>query len=408
MNDQGEVSRVRLGGMLALAMGIGPLSIYVLAALAPAITAELELSRTQFGALASSAYLVTASLSITVGTIVDRLAPRRVLLALFLLGAASLGGIALATSYLVLVIAVIFSGLSQALANPVTNQTVAMMLPAGQRGVMMGIKQSGVQLCQALAGLTLPILAVAAGWRAAAMSMPILAVAGILLTVSVLRKPNVVPTGSGGRGRRHPSNPLPRAVWWLAGYSVLIGAGLQATNVYVALYAYEFVGLDAVRAGATTGLLGGIGVLSRLAWGRASERVRTAQFSLALLAVGGMLAALLLNLAVSFPLLIWTGVVVHSLTVVAANVVTMMAVVRSVELAQLGRASGVIAFGLYLGFTLGPIAFGATTDLSGSYGAGWSLVLLGYLGAATLMVLWQRKERRADEVASLDEASAHE
>lgn len=408
MNDQGEVSRVRLGGMLALAMGIGPLSIYVLAALAPAITAELELSRTQFGALASSAYLVTASLSITVGTIVDRLAPRRVLLALFLLAAASLGGIALATSYLVLIIAVIFSGLSQALANPVTNQTVAMMLPAGQRGVMMGIKQSGVQLCQALAGLTLPVLAVAAGWRAAAMSMPVLAVAGILLTVSVLPKPNAEPTASGGRGRGHPSNPLPRAVWWLAGYSVLIGAGLQATNVYVALYAYEFVGLDAVRAGATTGLLGGIGVLSRLAWGRASERVRTAQFSLALLAVGGMLAALLLNLAVSFPLLVWTGVVVHSLTVVAANVVTMMAVVRSVELAQLGRASGVIAFGLYLGFTLGPIAFGAITDLSGSYGAGWSLVLLGYLGAATLMVLWQRKERRADEAASLDEASAHE
>ncbi len=385
--------RIAFGGMLALAMGIGPLVIYALSALAPAITQDLGISRTQLGALATASFLVTASLSVVSGGAIDRFPPRRVLVTLFLLGGASLAGIGLSPGYAALLIAVVLAGLTQALSNPVTNQAIATQLPAGQRGLTMGVKQSGVQLCQFIAGTSLPLLAVALGWRGATLTMPTVALVGLVLVLLVLREPPTV-DGPSPRGRRD-RRPLPAGVWWLAAYSVLIGAGLQATNVYVPLYAFEAVGLSAVLAGATTGVLGGVGVVSRMGWGRFAERVATAHRPLAVLAVGGMLAATLLNLAHAVPVLVWVGVVVHALTALAANVVTMMAVVRNVELPELGRASGVLALGLYLGFGIGPVAFGAVTDWTGTYAVGWTALTVVYLVAVVLTGVWARQERRA-------------
>lgn len=396
--------RFGFGSTLALAMGIGPLAIYVLSALSPAIIAELALTRTQFGILATTSYLVTASVSIVTGGAIDRARSRTVMVVLFVLGGASLAGIGLAPGYFALLIAVALSGLTQALSNPVTNQAIATLLPAGQRGLTMGVKQSGVQMCQFVAGATLPIMAVAIGWRGATLTMPILAVGGIVLAFVVM---------PGERGHRQARArvprrdraPLPAAVWWLAAYSLLIGAGLQATNVYVPLYSYEEVGLGAVLAGGTTGLLGAVGVVSRMGWGRLAERVSPPQRPLAVLAIGGMAAAGLLYLAPWVTALVWVGVAVHALSAVAANVVTMMAVVRVVELPQLGRASGVLALGLYLGFAIGPVAFGALADATGTYGLGWLCLIGVYLLAAVVTRLWSGQERRVANGATVDETA---
>lgn len=385
--------RFAFGGTLAVAMGIGPLAIYVLSALSPAIIADLGISRTAFGVLATVSYLVTASLSIVTGGVIDRAPARPVMVLLFLLGGASLAGIGIAPGYLALMIAVALSGLTQALSNPVTNQAIATLLPAGRRGLTMGVKQSGVQMCQFIAGATLPILAVGMGWRGATLTMPILALGGILLVFLVFPRTSA---RSAGRIRvpRREREPLPRAVWWLAAYSFLIGAGLQATNVYVPLYAYEEVGLGAVLAGGTTGLLGAVGVASRMGWGRLAERISPPQRPLAVLAIGGMIAAGLLYLAPRAAPLVWLGVTAHALSAVAANVVTMMSVVRLVDLPQLGRASGVLALGLYLGFAAGPVAFGALADATGTFGIGWLSLIGVYLVAATMTLLWSRQERR--------------
>lgn len=385
--------RFAFGGTLALAMGVGPLAVYVLSALAPAITEELALSRTQLGTLATVSYLVTASLSVTTGDVIDRVTTRAALFTLFLVGGASLAGIGVAPGYGTLMFAVALSGLTQALSNPVTNQTIATLLPPGERGLIMGVKQSGVQMCQFIAGATLPLLAVGLGWRGATLTMPVIALAGLVLVLLVIpRAP--APASGAKRTAGGARVPLPPSVWWLAAYSFLIGACLQATNVYVPLFAFEEVGFGAVLAGATTGVLGGVGVLSRMGWGRLAERISPPQLPLAYLAVGGTVAATLLFLSPQVPAFVWAGVVAHALTAVAANVVAAMAIVRIVEVPQLGRASGVLALGLYLGFAVGPVAFGALADRTGSFGPGW-LVLVGvYVTAAVLTRLWDRQERR--------------
>lgn len=384
--------RFAFGGTLALAMGIGPLAIYVLSALGPSIISDLDLSRTSFGALATVSYLVTAVLAVSIGTIVDRRGPRVVLMVLFVLGGSALAGIGLADSYAWLLVAVVLSGLTQALATPVTNQVLADIIVPGQRGLLMGAKQSGVQMCQFLAGATLPVIAVALGWRGAALTATILLPLGIVLVASVLRSARMPPVRR-ALISRDDRLPLPRSVWWIASYSFLIGAGLQATNVHVPLYAFEEVGLSAVLAGGTTGVLGAVGVASRLGWGQLAERLAPIQRPLAIMSLGGVAAATLLYLASVAPWIIWVGVATHGLTAVAANVVTMMAVVRSVDARQIGRASGVLSTGLYLGFAVGPVAFGALADATGGYGTGWLILMGVYLLAAALTFAWSRQDR---------------
>src|SRR5207302_7706378 len=58
-------------------------------------------------------------------------------------------------------------GISVAFGNPATNQLAARGVTPGRHGLVTGVKQSGVQIGAFLAGLVLPALAGAAGWRAA-------------------------------------------------------------------------------------------------------------------------------------------------------------------------------------------------------------------------------------------------
>lgn len=56
-------------------------------------------------------------------------------------------------------------GLALAVGNPVTNKLVALHVLPAARGLVMGIKQSGVQIGAFLAGMLLPALAGVLGWR---------------------------------------------------------------------------------------------------------------------------------------------------------------------------------------------------------------------------------------------------
>ena len=58
-------------------------------------------------------------------------------------------------------------GVGQAIANPATNKLISMHVPPGKRGIITGIKQSGVQAGTFLGGLLLPVITLSFGWRLA-------------------------------------------------------------------------------------------------------------------------------------------------------------------------------------------------------------------------------------------------
>lgn len=379
---------VGLVATLALAMGAGPVLVHGLTAMSPLVVADLGLTRTQFGSLATLTFLVAGLSSGLAGALVDRISERRTMVLLFVGSALTIWAAAAAPGYLWLVLAVVLSGAVQAVSNPVTNRVVSWVDDPGRRGTVLGVKQAGVQMAQASAGLVLPALALAVGWRWSLATAAAVSLAGLVLVVRHVRTPGRA--AAEHATARRPRVRLPAAVWWLAAFAFLSGCALQATNVYLPLYGYQAVGLAGAAAGALTAVVGGVGLVARILWGRMVGRVPAPRAPLLVLVAGSLLGLGLILLAeTAGAALLWVGTAVFAATGIAANVVLMVTVIRVVPPALVGRATGALATGLYLGFAVGPVTFGRVVDTTGDYRAGW-LGALAMLAVGGVLVLLRR------------------
>jgi len=396
---------VGLTATMMVVMGVGPLLLYALSSLGPLLVADLDLSRTQLGSLSTVAFGSAALIAAAAGSSVDQRSARKGMW--ILLGGGSLGLLvaAVAPLYAVLLAAVVVSGGAQALSNPITNRLVTLYTPAPHRGTVMGLKQSGVQLAQAVAGLALPAIALLGGWRWATAAAALHAVLGAALVARFV--PHERPEGGGQRGGQRGQrgapvarsstterrSRLPRSVWWLTGYAFLSGAAVQAANLYLPLYGHEALGMPTASAGLVLTVVGGIGLVARIGWGRLSNRFSPTP-SLLVIAGAATLGVLLIELAQPLDTrLVWVGAGLLGATGVAANVVLMVGATQVVPLPAVGRVTGVVASGMYLGFAAGPVIFGAVVDGTGEYGYAWTGVATIYVLAA-LLVLTRTMGRR--------------
>lgn len=372
--------RSLLAGYLALAMGIGPLAHYTLSALGPLVVDDLDLSATQFGGLWLVAFGAAAIGTPFVSRLTDSVGPQRMLRWTFLCAVAAFVVISVSGSSAVLLVGVALAGCSVAISNPATNLAIAQSVERGRQGVMVGAKQSGVQGGQLLAGLALPGIAVWIGWR------PTMVVCVVLGAIGVFGARWLVGASQRPAGRSAPTPArMDPTVWWLAGYALVVGAIIQAANVYLPLYAHAALGQSVGTAGLVAAVLGGAGVVARLGWGRLVDQVKNTPMLLLCLALVTGLGLAFCAVAERWSdSLIWVGAGIFGFSALAANAVIMSAVVGSAAPGSVGRASGWVSLGLYLGFMVGPITFGLIVDSTASYAGGWF-----YLGAlaAVLVVL---------------------
>lgn len=381
-----------LAAAMAMAMGAGPLIVHAISALSPSLVPALDLTRTQYGSLGTLTFAAAAVSSLRAGRVVDTASARAVMLWLVTGAAGAMLAAAVAPNYPVLVVAVVASGVVQALSNPVTNRLAAQWVPSGSRGVVMGVKQSGVQMFQATTGLLLPTLAVLTGWRGA---MAIAAGACLLLGLALIGR--FVPAE---RERTRPRSALagarlPAPVWWLTGFVFLTGVAMQGANFYLPLFGYEELGLPVGTAGLLVAVVGVTGIAARIAWGRVAERLG-GRVALPALAIGGASAVTLILLSLSLhPALVWAGAFLLGATGVAANAVVMVSVIHVVPSHAIGRASGMVALGMYLGFTAGPVSMGAVVDAVGHYSVAWAGLVAILLLALIAAVGYARQTRQA-------------
>ncbi|HEY8458710.1 MAG TPA: MFS transporter [Actinopolymorphaceae bacterium] len=378
--------RLVRAAVLTLAMGSGPLTIYALSALSPLLIPELHLTRTQFGLLATLAFVVAAPLSLAAGPAAELLGGYYGLLSLFVVSALSIAVLASARSYTWLMCAVVLCAWCQALSNPLTNHLISVHVPPREQGALIGIKQSGVQISQFLSGLVLPWLGLLVGWRGTILVMITPMLCGVLMTHRSLApgpRRRAVRRGA----RRRPK--LPTQVWVLTGYITLMAAGMQATNVYVPLFAHQELRFGPAAAGAIVAAVGGAGLVARIMWGAIADRVGRPLDVLAGLAGLSVLASALLLIAqhASLPWLAWGGATLHGVAALPASVVVTLTLIRLTKSQGVGRASGVLAVGMFIGFATGPASFGYIVDQSGDYTPAWLAVAGCYGLAAGLMFL---------------------
>ncbi|MCC3290939.1 MFS transporter [Arthrobacter sp. zg-Y1110] len=376
--------------VLVCAMGAGPMMNYGLSATSTLIMADLRISDAQFGLLAATCFAGAAVSSMWLGRLSDRISARSQLLIMFGGTAFALGFAALSGNYFWLLAAVLLSGPAQAISNPTTNRIIIHAVEPGKRPGWMGIKQSGVQASQLFSSLFFPAAALIAGWRGAAVGAVVVLL--LLLAYAWYRLPPE-PRLPAPRAPGQPADrKFPAAVWLLAAFALFSGAGMQATNVYLPLFAQREIGFSLLMGGVTAAVAGVVGVTSRVLWGRRMADGVRASTLLLILAAGAVCGAALLLAAgqTGAPALLWSGVVFHGASVLGVNVVVMAGVLREVPRERVGAASGAVSLGMYSGFALGPLAMGLLLQYSGGFLAGWLSIGAAYLVCGGIGLAYRR------------------
>ena len=384
--------RVGFGTILLFTMAVATLLHFAIGVISPFLQEEFSLSAVQLGVLGTVNNGVAAIGAPFVGSVVDSLGGRRVATLLILLSGVSIIGFGLAPNYWLLILMTGLNGLAAAGSNPATNHLVSIHIPGGRRGWLMGVKQSGVRAGQFLAGLLLPIGALAIGWRSTMVVTGLIClvgIAGVFLAI-----PSSVPTGRREGGESGKRAPLGTMVWRLASYAVLMGTGMSALLLYLPLYSINRLGLSIQEAGLTVGLIGFIGIFARIVSGPMAERFPSSSIPLFIMAMGSVIGAVSIWAAESAGVaLVWIGVIALSLTGAVWNTVANYAIISEIPESRTGRASGVLHTGYLAGLAIGPLVFGTVIDRSGSYGLAWLGVSLLFLLAASVAVRWWVQDR---------------
>ena len=395
--------------ILLAAVGIGPLLIYGLNAVSDLVITELGISTAQFGLLATVCFAAGTIGNAAFGGLTDKQPDNRLLVVVFSLAALALVLAAIPGGYVLLLVASGLAGLAQSFPNGVTNRILAQRVPEKQRIGWIGIKQSGVQVSQLVASLGFPALAAWIGWHGASLIGAVLA--GLLGVVAV-RVLNTVPFLPAAPVAAGPSQsrPGPAAapantrflIYALAAFGFVNGMGVQATNVYLSLFAVRELDFSLLLGGLAAAAAGAIGVAARVGWGRMMSRGTAAPPLLLLLAVLALAGAVVFETAgaTGSPALLWAAVALHGASALGVSVVLMAAVVRSVPASSIGVATGLVTAGQFGGFTVGPLAMGALIGSSGGFTMGWSAVAGTYLVCVLLAVYLVLRRRRRNRLAA--------
>ncbi len=361
-------SRPVIGAVAAATMAIATFPIVVLSVLAGDLIGEFEITRAQLGLLVTATALVGALVSPTLGRLTDRIGAVVATRSVLIIGMVTLTALASAPTYPVLLAAALLSGIPNGWSNPATNTLIADNVPAGARGIVTGVKQSGVQVGTFLGGLLIPALAVLWNWRFAVLGfliIPLLGLAGMWRRHSESSERASYEDG-------HAS--IPKAVRWIAVYGFLSGLATSAIFGFLPLFAEEDQLWSPRAAGSLVAVVGLIGVPARILWPRYSERSLGHGRTLRIVAALSAVAPVLLAMAAGGILDSWVLVpaaVLFGAGVIAWNAVGMLAVMDLSPRGMIGKGTGTVLLGFLLGLAGGAPLMGLSVDFYGSYQKGW-------------------------------------
>ncbi|QLG62420.1 MFS transporter [Halorarum salinum] len=320
------------------------------------------------------------------GAVVDAYGERPAMLAgLGLLGAGMVA-VATATTYPLLLAALVFVGGAYATAMPATNRAVLVVAPAGRRNIAMNVKQVGVTAGSGLSALLVTAAGTNGDWRTG-----FLVAAGVAGVVAL-----AFARGYDGRsGSGELSVPDVRGLLGKASYrglllaGLFLGAAVFTTTGYVVVYMRDSaVAAAAGFAGATFAAVQVTGSVGRLAGGALADGLPgDADASAAVLVGQSVLTAagfLLVALA-GTPLTAAAAFLVLGLFVLGFPGVYYACLTALVPDDEVGAATAGGQISINLGGLLAPPAFGYLADTVG-YAFGWYAVA-GVALLAALAVL---------------------
>jgi nitrate/nitrite transporter NarK len=391
----------RAGVGLALWLGAvlagASVALMGVAALAPTIVADLGLSPASIGLFSATVWVTALLVSPAGGALVGRWGAwtvSRACVALCALGAASVASGHPAGFW----IGAMLIGLGQGIETPPSSQLLGRYTAPARRPLVFSLKQTGVQLGAVLASLSLPVLAVAAGWRVALVAVAASLVAlAVVLGRAASRWP--APAGATGPAGGTLVRALRRGLvgWWptlrarpglarLACAAAAFGATQVCLNTFLVTWMVQVRGLPLTSAGLLAATAQGAGLLARPLWGWVASRGAGSRRVLA--GLGATMAACGAALGAAGAALP-TGalaalVACYGLSASGWNGVFLADVASRSEPDGIAATSAAATVPLFLGLVAGPLAFAA---VGGALGLSAGFVMVASLGAAGTLLL---------------------
>ena len=279
--------------------------------------------------------------------------------------------------------------------TPAGSQILSRAAPPGHRSLIFSIKQAGVPLGGALAGLTVAPLALAHGLSATLATVIALVLGALLLAQAFRRRldlaertpqpgwarallsPAVLARGVGSL-RAHPSLPL------LAALGTSFSIVQACLGAFLATWAVTRHHASLAEAGLLVAVMQAASLAGRIALGWLADRLRAALLLLFLQAFGAAAAVLLLVLAAGpTGWVLPACVALAGLTAFGWNGLHMAELARIAPPHLVGEVTSAANLFGFLGSICGPLAFSLIVGWSGSYTLAF-LLAAGQLAAFAL------------------------
>ncbi|MEO2108632.1 MAG: MFS transporter [Actinomycetota bacterium] len=362
---------------------LGVMPVFLTGALAVLVRQDFPLNHSQLGLVIACFFAASATFSVPGGALSDCLGPRRSLLLATTGSVVVLAAVASVPGHWTHLLGLmVLSGAVNGLSQPAANLALARTISSSRQGFAFGIKQSAVPGSTLLAGLSLPVVGAAFGWRGAFWAAAAIAAMLLAVTATYIRDP-AGPRASRTAGQDVITTPRRALVLIALGGGLGTGAATNLGSFLVeAAVASDF---SVQSAGLLLSVGSAVGIAGRLYSGWSADRYPRDQLQrVASMMVIGAVGFAILSLSGPRALIVigtvlafgagwgWAGVYVYALVLLHPHAP--------------GTASGIAQVGAATGAMLGPAAFGAIVEHF-SFGAGWlaAAAAAAFAGACLLL-----------------------
>lgn len=380
--------------ILTLTMGFPTFIFYAIGVLAPTLIQEFAIDKSIIGLLTMGTFACAAILSLWAGNIVKYLGAKKSLIVLFSCVFISFSLLIIFRSFYGMIVALLFCGISQSLANPITNLMIAQRVDDRFKSIIIGIKQSGIQLLALFAGLFIPFILQKYEWQFTfTLLLPILFILIILAPKMALSNDSSTPLTL----EFIKPNKL---LTLLMLTQSCVGVAVASFVTYLGLFAIS-LGISPLHIGLLISLYSLMGIISRVCFTTATNRIKDKTLLLPLLISATIIVFIILMFANPQRLWpIWVAALGMGTTAVVCNVIAISILLKDNRFGQPVNSSGLLSSGFYVGFTFGPILFGLVQLLPFGFYAGWFMLIIVLLLALSISIILYRTNKK--EIYNID------
>ena len=391
----GPADRAWIGPLVAtfLLQATAAFLTRIVPTIAPAVMPELGWTETAIGYLAAMTTFGSVAFLLTGNPLIRRTGPIRALQIGLGLGGVGVALLAL-PFFAAPILASFLIGLGYGPSTPAGSDVLQRYAPVRHRNLIFSIKQAGVPVGGVLAGMALPPIAEAAGWRATLVFSAAVVVATIVL-VQPLR-----PGIDADRSRHQPLTPRsffgtqnlarPLASLWsapglprLAFAGACFAVGQGCWTAFLVTYLASGLGFSLTAAGLVFAIMMATGVAGRVLLGWVSDRLGSGLLTLRLVAAAS--AATSLALAATTPAAPFWAVAllagIGGVTVSSWNGVQIAEVARLAPRHLVGETTAGSTILIFLGYIAGPSAFAALVAATARYDLAFAAVAVATVAA---------------------------